>query len=128
MVSIFLAQAFKNKSILIKGSGDRFRDMIYIDDVVEAFIKSLNANVDFRIYNVSTGTKTTVSEVINSIKRMFFDNLKIQYDGETPGDIFGIYGDNNLIKSDLDWSPKMNFKDGLSNMYNWIIRNKIYNL
>lgn len=128
MVSIFLAQAFKNKFILIKGSGDRFRDMIYIDDVVEAFIKSLNANVDFRIYNVSTGTKTTVSEVINSIKGMFFDNLKIQYDGETPGDIFGIYGDNNLIKSDLDWSPKMNFKDGLSNMYNWIIRNKIYDL
>jgi len=128
MVSIFLAQAFKNKSILIKGSSDRFRDMIYIDDVVEAFIKSLEANANFKIYNVSTGTKTTVGEVINSIKGMFFDNLKIQYDGETPGDIFGIYGDNNLIKSDLDWSPKMKFKDGLTNMYNWIIRSKIYDL
>ncbi len=124
MVSIFLAQAFKCKSILIKGSGDRFRDMIYIDDVVEAFIKSLNVNSDFRIYNVSTGTKTTVGEVINSINGMFFGNLKIQYEGETPGDIFGIYGDNNLIKSDLDWSPKINFKDGLANMYNWINRNK----
>ena len=128
MVSIFLAQAFKDKSILIKGSGDRFRDMVYIDDVVEAFVKCLNANVNFRIYNVSTGTKTTVSEVINSIKGMFLNNLKIQYDGETPGDIFGIYGDNYLIKSDLDWSPKMNFKDGLSNMYKWIIRNKLYDL
>lgn len=128
MVSIFLAQAFQNKSILINGSADRFRDMIYIEDVVEAFIKSLKANVNFRIYNVSTGTKTTVGEVINSINEMFYDNLKIQYEGETPGDIFGIYGDNNLIKSDLDWSPKMNFKDGLSNMYNWIIHNKIYDL
>ena len=128
MVSIFLAQAFQNKSILIKGSADRFRDMIYIEDVVEAFIKSLKANVNFRIYNVSTGTKTTVGEVINSINEMFYDNLKIQYEGETPGDIFGIYRDNNLIKCDLDWSPKMNFKDGLSNMYNWIIHNKIYDL
>ena len=58
MVSIFLAQAFKSKSILIKGSGARFRDMIYIDDVVEAFIKSLETNYDFRIYNVSTRIKT----------------------------------------------------------------------
>ncbi len=128
MVSIFLAQAFQNSSILIKGSRDRFRDMIYIDDVVEAFIKSIKANVDFRIYNVSTGTKTTVGDVINSINAMFNDNLKIRYEGETPGDIFGIYGDNNLIKSDLVWSPKINFKDGLSNMYNWIIDNKIYDL
>ena len=31
MVSIFLAQAFKSKSILIKGSADRFRDMIYMN-------------------------------------------------------------------------------------------------
>jgi UDP-glucose 4-epimerase len=128
MVSIFLAQAFKNKYILIKGSGERFRDMIYIDDVVEAFIKCLNYNTEFKIYNVSTGKKTKVSEVINSIKIMFSDTLTIHYDGETPGDIFGIYGDNNLIKSDLNWSPKMNFKDGLTNMYNWIIRNKIYDL
>ncbi len=128
MVSIFLAQAFKNKYILIKGSGDRFRDMIYIDDVVEAFIKCLNFNTEFKIYNVSTGNKTKVSEVINSIKGMFSDSLTIHYDGETPGDIFGIYGDNNLIKSDLNWSPKMNFEDGLTNMYNWIIRNKIYDL
>jgi UDP-glucose 4-epimerase len=120
MVSIYLAQAFKNKSILIKGSRDRFRDMIYIDDVVDAFIKSLNASFDFRIFNVSTGIKTTVGDVVNSINEKFYDNLKIKFEGETPGDIFGIYGDNNLIKSELDWSPGINFKEGLTNMFNWI--------
>lgn len=125
MVSIFLAQAFKSKSILIKGSGDRFRDMIYIDDVVEAFIKSLETNYDFRIYNVSTRIKTTVTDVINSINEMFHDDLKIEYEGETPGDIFGIYGDNNLIKNELGWSPKIKFKDGFTNMYNWINRSQI---
>jgi nucleoside-diphosphate-sugar epimerase len=51
--------------------------------------------------------------------------LKIEYEGETPGDIFGIYGDNNLIKNELDWSPKIKFKDGFTNMYNWINRSQI---
>ena len=53
MVSIYLAQAFEKKSIVIKGSADRFRDFIYIDDVtqiVNHFVK--NDFVGSEIYNV----------------------------------------------------------------------------
>ena len=42
MVSIFLAQAFNHNEINVKGSKDRFRDFIFIDDVVNAFISSYN--------------------------------------------------------------------------------------
>ena len=42
MVSIYLAQAMKNRKVVVKGSGDRFRDLVYIDDVVDAFYKSLS--------------------------------------------------------------------------------------
>ena len=37
MVSIFLAQALRDKRIHVKGSPDRFRDFVYIDDVVQSF-------------------------------------------------------------------------------------------
>lgn len=121
MVSIFLAQAFSNSFILVKGSGDRFRDMVYIDDVVDAFIKSLKSkNSGFQVYNVSTRVKTKVIDVIHSIKGLFPNNIDVKFEGSTLGDIFGIYGDNELIKTDLGWSPKISFNDGIENMYNWI--------
>jgi UDP-glucose 4-epimerase len=121
MVSIFLAQAFENNSILVKGSGDRFRDMVYIDDVVDAFIKSMNCeNLGFQVYNVSTCVKTKVYDVINSIKNLFPNDIKVTYEGVTAGDIFGIYGDNQLIKSELGWVPKISFSSGINVMYNWI--------
>ena len=41
MVSIYLAQAIKSKKIIVKGSFKRIRDFIYIDDVVDIWIKSL---------------------------------------------------------------------------------------
>ena len=39
MVSIFLQQALQNNEIIVKGSKERFRDFIYIDDVVDGFIE-----------------------------------------------------------------------------------------
>ena len=41
MVSIYLAQAIKNKKIKVKGSLNRIRDFVYIDDVVDIWIKSI---------------------------------------------------------------------------------------
>ena len=41
MVSIYLAQAQKENKILVKGSLNRVRDFIYIDDVVEVWKKAI---------------------------------------------------------------------------------------
>ena len=41
MISIYLSQALRTKKIIVKGDKNRFRDMIYIDDVVSAFKMSL---------------------------------------------------------------------------------------
>ena len=41
MVSIFLSQALQSNAILVKGSLDRFRDFIYIDDVVDCWLKGI---------------------------------------------------------------------------------------
>ncbi len=126
MVSIFLAQAFENNSILVKGSGERFRDMVYIDDVVDAFLKCLDSDIiGFKIYNVSTGLKTKVFDVINSIKLLFFSEIEVTYEGSTEGDVFGIFGNNQLIMSELGWSPKTTFSNGINKMYEWIISTKV---
>jgi UDP-glucose 4-epimerase len=41
------------------------------------------------------------------------------YDGSTPGDQFGVYGDNNNILNETNWIPKTSFKEGLIKMINW---------
>ena len=60
MASIFLAMALKDRHVLVKGSKDRFRDFVYIDDVVDAVLKALHREQGeaFEVYNVSTGNPT----------------------------------------------------------------------
>ena len=46
MVSIFLSQAIKSNTVVVKGSLDRLRDFLYIDDVVDAWYEAaMNENL-----------------------------------------------------------------------------------
>lgn len=125
MASIYLAQAIKSKHIIIKGSGERFRDFVYISDVVDAVKKSLErkAGNDFEIYNVSTNKPTLVKDII----KLIVDNVKFdvtyEYVDGTPGDQFGIYGNNGKIKKDLGWFPTFAFEDGMKKMIEWAVNN-----
>jgi UDP-glucose 4-epimerase len=120
MVSIFLEMALRNKSILVKGDRNRFRDFVYIDDVVDAFIKAyLQDNKDYKRYNVCTGVKTTIKQLIDEMLVNVSTDVKVKYQGSTPGDQFGIFGDSSLINKDIDWRPKTSLKEGLANMVNW---------
>lgn len=117
MVSIFISQAHNNNKIIIKGSLKRYRDFIYIDDVVNAFeISYLKDLAGYNCYNLCTNKKTSVGELIKKIKQYFNPDLKIEVNGSTDGDINGIVGDNSKIKKELNWIPKVNLKDGIEIM------------
>lgn len=125
MVSIFVAQAYTNKHIVIKGSLDRYRDFVYIDDVVSAFNMAFESNLKgFNYFNVSTGIKTTIGQLIENIVSLFPEKVTQKIEGRTDGDIPGIHGKNDKLKSIIGWNPQIELKDGLAKMYNWLTQKK----
>ncbi len=121
MVSIFVSQAIKYGHILVKGDKKRFRDFVYISDVVDAFISAAieNKGNSYSCFNVCNQKPCTVEELINSIRSNFENEVSVEFKGSTPGDQFGIYGDNNQLKSHLNWKPKVTLDEGLSLMCKW---------
>ncbi len=125
MVSIFVKQALAEKKIVVKGAKDRFRDFIYIDDVVDGFCELENRDsFEYKCYNLTNNKKITVEELTLEIKNIVAQNISISYDGSTPGDQFGVYGDNNRVLDETNWFPKVSLKEGLNLMINWS-KNKI---
>lgn len=119
MISIYLSQALNTKKIIVKGAKNRFRDMVYIDDVVSAFIMCLKIeSKSYKWYNVCTGKKSTVGKVIELIEKNLPYKIDVSYNGSTPGDIFGIYGSNKKINREIGWFPKTSLEDGLTKMIN----------
>lgn len=124
MASIYLALAIRNHHITIKGSGDRFRDFVYIDDVVDAVLKSMNRTKGemFEVYNVSNNRKVHVRDIITYIEEHLPYNVTREYVQGTPGDQNGVYGINNKIKNDLGWEGTVTFEVGMQRMIDWALK------
>ena len=100
MLSIFLAQAIEKDKIIVKGSGKRFRDFVYIDDVVDSFLLSyFNKNYKgYETYNVCNGTPIYIDSMITDMLNILNKSVPIEFEDNTPGDQFGIYGTDKKIQ------------------------------
>lgn len=123
MVSIYLAYLLAGDKLQVKGSVERFRDFIYIDDVVEAWVRALDApTADGRVFNLASGRATLVRELIAGLMRAFgYDatTYPVEYLDPTPGDQFGIYADISRIRSELKWEPQVDLASGLQRTVSW---------
>jgi len=122
MVSIYLKQFFDDNfsKVEVKGNLNRFRDLIYIDDIVNITIEtSRNCVFNNQILNIGTGKKTTVGDILELIKKYSGSTKEIEITSGTPGDQFGIYADNSKLLS-LYNRELISFDDGLKRMILWI--------
>jgi UDP-glucose 4-epimerase len=127
MASIFMAYLLKGQEIHVKGSKDRFRDFIYIDDVVDAWLSALDNKETFgKTYNLATGTKTRIHELVQAEIEAFGlkKDYPVRYEGSTPSDQFGLYADISNIQKDLHWAPRFKLDDGLKLMTEWAKKTK----
>lgn len=117
MLSIYLGQALKSRKILVKGSLERYRDFVNVEDVVRAFVAVNNQlKTGHEIFNVCTGAKTYVSDALSILQRSFDDQLDIQVSGSTPGDVAGWVGSPEKIQTATGWKPEIAFEDGFRAM------------
>ena len=116
MISIYLSYMLENKPIIVKGSPDRFRDFIHVDDVVEGFICALNNPVSYgRTYNLGSGEKTTVQEILDALVQAFgVEDYPIIFKDGTPGDQFGVVCDVSLAAGELGWRAVVGLAEGLA--------------
>lgn len=122
MASIYLAMAVnEGHHIVVKGAYDRFRDFVYIDDIVEAVCRSINREngAQYEAYNVSNCRPIHVYEIVDIIEKTLPYEVTHEYISGTPGDQKGIYGDYTKISRDLGWKGTITFEDGMKRMIEW---------
>ena len=101
IVSIYLGQ-FLNKepNVTIKGSLDRYRDFIYVEDVAFIVKDSITNKLLFNdIFNLGTGIKTTIRELLDIMKNEGQFNKNIIVEDKIIGDMIGCVADNTKLKS-----------------------------
>ena len=123
MISIYMAQMIKNNSVIVKGSASRYRDFIYIDDVINFFVQSIKNKKSYnKIINVGTGKKVFVYQILEKMKLLKKNKFKVKYGSNTPGDVNGIYANIVLLNRVFGKKKFTTINQGLLKMYSSIIK------
>ncbi|HLD92361.1 MAG TPA: GDP-mannose 4,6-dehydratase [Patescibacteria group bacterium] len=120
----FLKNSVSGKNIDIYGDGKQVRDILYIDDLIEAYLLSLN-NLDIssgKIYNIGGGLNNSVSliELLLLIEKDLNIQPKYVFRDWRPGDQKIFYCNLDKIRKELRWEPKIDVNDGLDKLNNWV--------
>ena len=122
ILSIFSTQIKNGNGINILEDGLETRDLVFIDDVVDATILGLEKEeANNNVFNVGTGVATDVIAVANGLSTNYGIEVPIAVSGNYRlGDIRHNYADLTKIKSLLGFEPKVSFEQGLKKFTDWV--------
>ena len=116
MVSIYLSQALSNNEVIVKGSLNRVRDFIHIDDVVNIWVISILKNIKNEIFNLGTGKLTKVSELLNKIYKLT-GKKKTKVLKSTTGDQINSASNNSKLMKTFKYKNFIDLDEGLRKFY-----------
>jgi UDP-glucose 4-epimerase len=126
VVGIFMNMLLQRDVVQVKGSMDRFRDLIFIDDVIQGWERCLRASAYNQVFNLGTGQRTTFEGLIRSLARVMgkSERLRIEESAGTPGDMKGCVADLSRIAGALGYAPQFPLLAGLEQMWSWVDGNR----
>jgi UDP-glucose 4-epimerase len=117
LLSIYLSYILNKKTLIVKGSKDRTRDIIHVSDVVNAIKLSLNNQNSYnKIYNLGSGKSLKIERIIELLTTGLGykkDEYPVKYESGTEGDPFDTLADIEEARKDLGWEPEISAEEGI---------------
>ncbi len=111
VIAIYTDRLVKGKELIIFGDGEHQRDYIYVDDVVEFTVKSMQFDAP-SVYNVGRGAPVTVNEVFSEFQANDLQYKSAVRKPERYGEIGNFYCNIDHALG-TGWSPKITLKAGI---------------
>jgi CDP-paratose 2-epimerase len=126
-VAWFTIRSLKRAPVTIYGDGCQVRDVLFIDDLVEAYalaIQKIDA-VAGRVYNVGGGAANALSlrELVLKLDALNGYALRVGESDWRPGDQRVFVADIRKIGRELGWAPKVGVDEGLARLHRWVSAN-----
>ncbi len=118
LIPEIIAQLKTGQSIHVKDLTPR-RDYLYLDDLVDGLLRTMESKSGCRIYNFGYGSSLSVKEIIDVIQSVAGTSLEIICENlSRRNEIQDVYADINKAWQELAWQPKCSFAEGVMEILN----------
>jgi CDP-paratose 2-epimerase len=128
-VAWFVIAGVTGRPLHIYGDGKQVRDLLYIDDLLDAYDAVL-ADIDNaagKIYNLGGGMENAISiwkEFGPLLENLIGHELPFILGDWRPGDQRVFIADIRKAERELGWRPKVNVEEGVTRLIEWVRENK----
>ena len=116
VLKLFLERIRDGLPPKINGDGTQFRDFVYVEDVADANIMSMDSKINHEFFNVGTNTSITILDLAKTIIK--FSGLDIEpiFGPALKGDVKRTIADIDLIKEKIGWEPKIMLEEWIKDI------------
>jgi CDP-paratose 2-epimerase len=123
-VAHFILRALRGERITLYGDGMQVRDVLYVDDLVEAFLLAeQNAQrLKGRAFNMGGGADNTISllDLLDRIERLHGKRPPVAFDTWRTGDQRYYVSDTTAFQRETGWRPRVGAEEGIALLYDWL--------
>jgi UDP-glucose 4-epimerase len=119
VVAIFAERLLKGEPLTIFGDGEQTRDFVYVDDVVDAFVRAATKGGGL-VCNVGTGRETSVNGLAREMATQAGVELAVDYRPLRPGELWRSCLDPSRAGIQLGWSPWTGLPEGTAAVLDFV--------
>jgi CDP-paratose 2-epimerase len=121
--------AVTGRKITIYGDGKQVRDVLHVDDLLNAYDAAVEKidSAKGQVYNMGGGTRNVMSiwaEFGPILERLLGKKIEVDRNDWRPGDQKVFYADFRKAQRELGWEPKIDLEEGIERLFNWVIENR----
>jgi CDP-paratose 2-epimerase len=128
-VAWFIIAAVMKRAITIYGDGKQVRDILYVDDLLNAYdlaIEKIDVSAG-QVYNMGGGPHNVMSiwaEFRPKLEKMIGASIQVARGDWRPGDQRVFYADISKAEKELGWKPGVNVEEGVQKLFEWVQENR----
>lgn len=122
-IAVFFGKIMRNEIIEIWGDGSVIRDYIYISDLMNAMLCSIDDERSSNLFNIGSGVGHSLNEILEEMELITGVLTKRKYLNNRSFDVPVCVLDTTLAQKNLGWKPLVDFKDGLKTYWSNLSQN-----
>jgi dTDP-glucose 4,6-dehydratase len=127
VIPLFISNLFEGKKVPLYGDGLNQREWIHVDDHSAAIAAVCNRGKTGHVYNISSGKGMSNLDLTHTLIELCgADESAIEYVADRPGHDRRYALNDAKIRTELGWSPKLDFKTGLEQTVQWYRNNEAW--
>jgi len=127
-ITWFVIANILNKEVTVFGDGNQVRDVLWVEDVVRAYMNYLESDIEHGVWQLGGGPQwkftLSLNEALSLIEAKTGKTTKVKYADWRPSDQKVYTSDIRSMKEEFDWEPKISTGLGIGWLIEWVEDNQ----